>query len=78
MLPSALALLELVILVVSLMGDPVNGQFADNRSNSLAGPRLTLPVLLGRLGKRCDCVFTIEEAWTDGESVGPNGRHFYS
>jgi hypothetical protein len=55
-------------LVVRFTQEPASQQEVDSRSAAASGQKITLPILLGRLGKNCDCVFTIEEAWTDGET----------
>src|SRR6478672_7078935 len=61
----------LVMFAIAFIQAPVSRQRAARSYVAADEPTLTLPVLLGRLGKKCDCVFTIEEAWTEGESVGP-------
>jgi hypothetical protein len=58
----------LVIWLVPLSQDPEFRQRRETLSAAASGQKITLPILLGRLGKNCDCVFTIEEAWTDGEA----------
>jgi len=60
--------LTLFILVAPFTQDPASQQRVESRSADANGQAITLPILLGRLGKNCDCVFTIEEAWTDGEA----------